>query len=474
MTKTDIKEALEKIVKELRESEGWGKDDSKVNKKTESQMCIRLSKAISKEYIRRGDGGLYLFTGKRYIFLGENDTDMFLAEVVRRLDWGSVYLVGSITIFRKYLLNDMGVKEFEPKLRFLSFENCVLDLDTGDVLEFSPSWESRIELDFEYHKEAKAERWEKFLYEVIDDGASIRVLQEFLGLVFIDKEMLSIETALYLFGYGSNGKSVVYDIIKTILGKNCSSFDLFQLCTHQNSDYYTAEANGKLLNFCSDMGDKDFSGGRYKQISAREPITVRPIGRAPFEARDMPLLAASINKMPTTSDSSDGYWRRSKIIVFPKTFTEEQQDKELKKKLREEVSGIFNWIMEGRERILSQKGKFTNSNVMLENVKKARIDSDSVLGWMFNEGYYTLKNVPQSEEWLEEQHLTSIFYQSYCEYCQENGNKPKNRPNFVQGLKQAGAETIPKMREGDKVSSGVRLLKLKDKNYIEGEEELPF
>ena len=181
MTKTDIKEALEKIVKELRESEGWGKDDSKVNKKTESQMCIRLSKAISKEYIRRGDGGLYLFTGKRYIFLGENDTDMFLAEVVRRLDWGSVYLVGSITIFRKYLLNDMGVKEFEPKLRFLSFENCVLDLDTGDVLEFSPSWESRIELDFEYHKEAKAERWEKFLYEVIDDGASIRVLQEFLG-----------------------------------------------------------------------------------------------------------------------------------------------------------------------------------------------------------------------------------------------------------------------------------------------------
>lgn len=474
MKKSDIKTALEGICQDLEMCRGWGNEDKKVNKKTESEMCIKLSESVSKDYIRRGDGGLYIFTGIKYIFLTEGDTDMLLSEVVRRLEWGSVYLVGSITIFRKYLLNDIGVKEFNPKLRFLSFKNCVLDLDTGDVLDFSPSWESRISLDFEYHPDARCQRWEQFLFEVIDDGASIKVLQEFLGLVFIDKELLSIETALYLFGYGSNGKSVVYDMIHTILGENCSSFELSQLCTHQNSDYYTAEANGKLLNFCSDMGDKDFSGGRYKQIASREPITVRPIGRAPFKAMDMPLLAASINKMPTTSDSSDGYWRRSKIIVFPKTFTEEQQDKELKKKLRAEVSGIFNWVMEGRSRILAQKGQFTSSEIMKDTVKKARIDSDSVLGWMFNDELYAFKNIPSGEDWYEERNHTSVYYKSYCTYCEENGNKPRNRANFVAGLKQAGIETVPRLKRDGVVNSGLIMYKIKNKDYFEGEEELPF
>ena len=45
-----------------------------------------------------------------------------------------------------------------------------------------------------------------FLDYVIPDESSRRVFQEFLGLMFIDSDELSVATALYLYGTGSNGK----------------------------------------------------------------------------------------------------------------------------------------------------------------------------------------------------------------------------------------------------------------------------
>ena len=82
---------------------------------------------------------------------------------------------------------------------------------------------------------------------------------------------------------------------------------LAQLCSGQSdAGYYLADANGKLLNYASDMGKKDFSGGRFKAIAAREPIQVRPIGQSPFEARDMPLMISNINEIPETTDATEG------------------------------------------------------------------------------------------------------------------------------------------------------------------------
>ena len=116
--------------------------------------------------------------------------------------------------------------------------------------------------------------------------------------MFIDSDELSVATALYLYGTGSNGKSVVEGVIRGMLGDDyCSNYELSQLCNSQSSDYLLADVNGKLLNFAVDMGDKEFSGGRYKALAAREPIMARPIGREPIKVKELPLLISNINKI---------------------------------------------------------------------------------------------------------------------------------------------------------------------------------
>ena len=69
-------------------------------------------------------------------------------------------------------------------------------------------------------------------------------------------------------------------------------------------------------------------------------------------------------------------------------FNPDEQDKELKYKLRAESSGVFNWILEGRTRILEQRGHFTKSVKMEKMVKTIRIESNSVLSFLKEKGYH--------------------------------------------------------------------------------------
>jgi len=422
-------------------------------------MAIEISEVMARSGFRYGEDALFWHDGRKYIKLLDKTVAKIICGILMDLEIGVIYQTKSIDTIIKRILRSPRMPEFEPSRAIISFKNKVLNLDTMKQSPHSDEFMTRIFMDFDYDPAATCPRWRSFLTEVISDLDSIRVLQEYLGLIFVDKDMLSIEAMLYLYGTGGNGKSVVENVIKFILGDdNCSSFTMTQLCTDNNSDYATAIANGKLLNFASDMGDKDFSGGKYKAITARDPIMVRPIGMAPFEARDMPLLMANINKIPVTTDATDGYWRRNKIIRFDRTFSENEQDRQLKPKLRSEASGIFNWIIEGRERILAQKGQFTESVVMRSISATARKESNSVLSWLEEKGYVG-KLLPGQAGHAMELHGKTMM-EDYKEYCRIWGNQPKNRTNLRADLVQAGFTPDDHLRVDGVMSSGWRFGKI--------------
>jgi len=53
------------------------------------------------------------------------------------------------------------------------------------------------------------------------------------------------------------------------------------------------------------------------------------------------------NHKPVIKGTDHGIWRRIKLIPFTERIPEEKQDKHLELKLREEASGILNWLLEG-------------------------------------------------------------------------------------------------------------------------------
>ncbi len=58
------------------------------------------------------------------------------------------------------------------------------------------------------------------------------------------------------------------------------------------------------------------------------------------------------------------------MIEFPRKFAEHEMDVELTEKLMAELSGIFNWALEGYKRLGGHKFIFTESTAMNRSKKQ--------------------------------------------------------------------------------------------------------
>ncbi len=59
------------------------------------------------------------------------------------------------------------------------------------------------------------------------------ILAEYLGYVFIRTSTLKLEKTLLLYGSGANGKSVFYEIVRSLLGEQNTSEYSLQSLTYQ-------------------------------------------------------------------------------------------------------------------------------------------------------------------------------------------------------------------------------------------------
>lgn len=246
--------------------------------------------------------------------------------------------------------------------------------------------------DFDYEPEAKCPLWRQFLKEVLPDGASQDVLQEFLGAVFVDRAVHKVESMLWLFGDGANGKSVVFEVVMGVLGKdNVTTRDMRDLCHASRGQFALSDIEGKLLNYCSDVrGEFTFSDMAKKLISGEPTHAERKFENSRMMVH-IPLFMANTNTLPKLGDNTNAWARRVKIIPFQVTIPEEKQDKSLASKLLEEKSGIFSWMMEGRRRFLAQGCKFTESPLCDRMMFSYRAAGYDVLDFMLAENLSSIR-----------------------------------------------------------------------------------
>ena len=112
-----------------------------------------------------------------------------------------VYQTKSVeTIFKIYRSVKM---KFEPSRSIISFNNQILNIKDMSVHPHSEKWMTRIHLDFDYDPKARCPRWEQFLVDVMgDDYEGRKILQEFLGLMFVNNEELSNRSITVYLRYG--------------------------------------------------------------------------------------------------------------------------------------------------------------------------------------------------------------------------------------------------------------------------------
>ena len=435
---------LTKVITTLIEPlRGTGIADKRVQQDTEANLresvCTLLSQGDFR--IGRGDSqrkGLFAFTGKRYEYIDDVSFIAAIRPAMQSVDIGIVYRAATPKKLYDDMCSNGRLKDFAPTKGVISFRNRVLELDTMKMHDHSGEFMTQVYLDIDYDPRAKAPRWEQFMHEVLNEEESIMVLQEFLGYMFVDRNKMKIEAMLFLYGTGANGKSVILSVLQKILGNYMTSASMKALCASMHSDYHLAAIDGKLLNFSPDEGTESFSTGIYKNLVGGDPVQVRPIGEKPYMATNMPLLACNINKIPQTTDTSNGYFRRMLIIPFTRVFTEETMDKKLPDKLAEELSGVFNWIMEGRKRLIANDGHFTMSAQIANAKVLARLNSNSVLQFLADNNYY--KSGSEADGDKMHRYGAKEFRDMYVKYCEDMGFQPKSMKNLREDLVNEGFE----------------------------------
>jgi len=306
----------------------------------------------------------------------------------------------------------------------LNFTNGTLDLNEG---EFSGSHRrelfQNIQFPYDFNRDAHCPNWDLFLESLDFDLDTLSRLQEWAGYCLLPMVYGNLQKSLFFIGEGANGKSVFLETLAAVLD-NVSHLELSELFDR----FKIAELEGKLANICTDVETSKVMDARFKKIVAGEPQSAERKFKNPFEFQPFAKILFSANEFIPTKDRTHGFYRRFDILRFNRIFKLDEQNPDLLQELKKEISGIFNWALEGLERLSQQKWIMTKSSYM-ENChnefKKATnplqlfIEEECVL-----EGNATV----DSKE----------FRISYKHYCDEKGYKPLSDNKLGQELKRHG------------------------------------
>jgi P4 family phage/plasmid primase-like protien len=268
------------------------------------------------------------------------------------------------------------------------FDNCVLDVKSGGVLDFGTSIHTDYVRPYAYSEYARCPRWETFLNEVLPDVEEQMCLQEFFGMCYLDRERWSVEKFALFVGTGSNGKSVIFDVIKSVIGKDRVSYLSPDQLTNEKQ---VVSVVGKRLNFAPDIRKGAAFDSALKALSSGQDVAGWRLYAGSTVVKCPPLVFA-LNEMPRFRDVTQGFFRRILLFSFDITIPEERQDRGLASKIIEnESGGVFRWIMEGLWRLQENRGEFTRCPKMmtnLENLKrKVRDEESPVLSYLDSIGY---------------------------------------------------------------------------------------
>lgn len=270
----------------------------------------------------------------------------------------------------------------------LCFTNGVLHLNDGSFSTlFSPTVIATECMTYPYDPAAKCPRWEAFLEEVLPDKNTRAVLQEFFGMVFLDRSKLSVEKFAMFVGTGANGKSVVGEVMRRVLGEGgVSSLDAGQLRDEKMLPFV-----GKRLNFVPDMArSRDFDS-TLKALASGQEVTARRNYSDPEKVKCPPLCFA-LNELPVFHDTTDAFFRRLLLFRFGVTIPPERQNRALAAEICAfDAPGVFNWVMTGRDRLQKNAGEFTPCPMMDAEVNALRTEvsvaSKPVQSFLSQRGY---------------------------------------------------------------------------------------
>ncbi|WP_370942586.1 phage/plasmid primase, P4 family [Amycolatopsis sp. cg5] len=244
------------------------------------------------------------------------------------------------------------VEDFDARPHLLTFSNGTVDLRTGELRKHHRDDRLTKLIRQEFDPDARCPRWESFLSEIFPGDLELPAYMRRLIGYGITGETREHVFAL-LYGHGSNGKSVfvntLADVLRGITGHVSQAAVAYQRSYDPGAaNPALAALRGVRLAVMSELSEGlRLNEALLKQLTAGDPVTARELYKGIFTFEPTALMLMATNYRPDVRGQDDGFWRRTRLIPFTRSFGDEDKDPTLARTLLDEAPGILAWAVKG-------------------------------------------------------------------------------------------------------------------------------
>lgn len=328
-------------------------------------------------------------------------------------------------------LSDDGANwDSDPWL--LGVANGVLNLHTGRLRKGRPSDRITMHTDIAFDPSAQCPRWEQFLSEVFgDDTELIAFIQRAVGYSLTGDT--SEQCLFACHGGGANGKSTFFETLRKVFGdyaRNTPFSTLERNARTSISNDVAALVGRRFVTAVETNESVQFNEARVKALTGSDAMTARFLYGEYFTFFPVAKFWLGFNHKPVVADDSYGFWRRIRLIPFPKEFKGDADDKQLLPKLKAEAPGILAWAVRGC--LAWQKDGLGMPKVVKESTEAYREESDPLSEFISD------RCVVHEDEQVE----GGLLWYEYQSWCTENQEPELDRKAFSKRLEDRGLKKI--------------------------------
>ena len=329
-----------------------------------------------------------------------------------------------------------------------------LDLHTGQMRSHAPGDLLTKLAPVTYDPAATCPRWERFLREIFpQEEELVGFVQRLAGYLLTGDTRE--QAAFFLVGKGANGKSVLLESLRALLGDYArdTSFATF-LERRDTATNDLASLHGARLATASEgEGGQTFNEALLKRVTGGDQITCRYLYREYFTYTPAFKVLFATNEVPRFSSQGYAMRRRVHILPFSQTFygpadgREPVRDDRLRDTLRGELPGILAWAVRG---CLDWQQKGLRPPRLVQEETAALFASFDPLADFLDDAC-TLHPSARVE--------VGALWKAYLDWCEENERQPAFRQTqgFSRNLTQRDGIDSGKGTGGVRVFKGIGL-----------------
>ena len=316
---------------------------------------------------------------------------------------------------------------FDTNPFLLNVKNGVLNLETMKLMDHTPSLLFRSQVDAAYDGNAKADRYRKFIGEVLESERDRTLIHELFASALL-RSHLNLEKAAILVGPGSSGKTTLLHAMTAVFGEdNISAVSIHDLIYQR---FARSSLDGKMLNIYADISSQKLDRtGIIKSMISGDRIAVERKNKPSYMMEPYAVMVFAANRLPEVNGDTNAICRRFVIINFRRQFMGKDRDPMLLASLttEEEKSGILNILLEHAKLLLKNK-KLTHDPTMVKIQAEWHDGADPIIQFI---NAYIVKAKDSSED-------KSDMFAAYVEFCQGRHHVAYSQSAFAQRMQRKG------------------------------------